>query len=174
MDPTITAVFDHSETQIGTIQNPTTATGGLGGTALYSQAGILALFTPGCCGRGVFLYNASTLVPLGGGSILATATFTDAVAVIKNWLIVGTESGIVEVYDISNTAAIAPDMQPVTFIDLRTQTGKTGPEDIEIRAIWAEDTGNGVRIYAASDWGSSNLPASYWAQLPSFFVLDLK
>jgi hypothetical protein len=48
----------------------------------------------------------------------------------------------------------------------------------------AEDTGNGVRIYAGNDWGSSDLdpssstwmgnPPSYRAQLATFFELDLK
>jgi hypothetical protein len=38
----------------------------------------------------------------------------------------------------------------------------------------AEDTGNGVRIYAGSVWGSSDLDRSYRAQLATFFELDLK
>ncbi|MBV9608588.1 MAG: hypothetical protein JO187_03430, partial [Acidobacteria bacterium] len=173
VDPSVTAVFDRSSgARIGTIQNPTTNSGGLGAAAIYSQAGVLAIFTPGCCGRGVYLYDASSLAPLGGGSI--QDPWVDTVALVKNWLIVGTEAGTVDVFDISNRAAIQPSLAPVASINLRTVTGKTGIEDIEIRAIWAEDTGSSVRIYAGSSWGNSSKPADYRAQLPSFFVLDLK
>ena len=173
VDPTVTAVFDRSSgAAVGTIKNPTSISGGVASVSLYSQAGILALFVPGCCGENVYLYNATTLQQLGGGWI--QTFFPDTVAILGKWLIVGSEAGTVTVYDISNTAAIQPNMAAAASINLRTVTGKTGPEDIEVRAIWAEDTGNGVRIYAGSSWGNSNLDPSYRAQLPSFFVLDLK
>lgn len=82
---------------------------------------------------------------------------------------------MIEVFDISNPAAIQLSTPPVAELDLRGATGHTGFEDIEIRALWAEDTGNGVRIYAGSDWGDPSVhDPAYQAQLPTFFVLDLK
>jgi hypothetical protein len=171
-DPTITAVFDRSGARVGTIKNPTTISGGMGAVSAYTQGGILAIFLPGCCGESVFLYNASTLQPHGGGSFFTANPNT--VSIVHNWLIVGTEGGFIKVFDIGNTAAIQPNTAPVASIDLRAVTGKTGIEDIEVRAIWAEDTGSGVRIYAGSDWGNTHLDPAYRAQLPSFFVLDLK
>ena len=172
-DNTITAVFDRSGTRIGTIKNPTSISGGLAAASLYSQNGILAVFATANCCENVYLYDASTLQPLGGGSLFVINPNT--VAIIKNWLIVGTENGLIEVFDISNPAAIQFSMMPVAEINLRTATGHTGFEDIEIRALWAEDTGNGVRIYAGSDWGDPSVhDPAYQAQLPTFFVLDLK
>jgi hypothetical protein len=45
---------------------------------------------------------------------------------LKNWLIVATESGIVDVYDISNPAAIRPDMPQAASLNVRTATVFTG------------------------------------------------
>jgi hypothetical protein len=172
-DNSITAVFDRSGTRIGTIKNPTSISGGLAAFSYYSQNGILAIFGPSNCCENVYLYNASTLQPLGGGSLFVINP--NAVAIIKNWLIVGTEAGVIEVFDISNPAAIQLSAMPVAEINLRTTTGHTGIEDIEIRSLWAEDTDNGVRIYAGSDWGDPAIhDPAYQAQLPTFFVVDLK
>jgi hypothetical protein len=169
-DNTITAVFDRSGTRIGTIKNPISISGGLTAASYYSQNGILAIFDTGNSGENVYLYDASTLQPLGSLFVINP----NAVAIIKNWLIVGTEAGLIEVFDISKAAA-DQFLMPVAEINLKTTTSHTGFEDIEIRALWAEDTGNGVRIYAGSDWGDPSVhDPAYQAQLPTFFVLDLK
>jgi hypothetical protein len=78
-------------------------------------------------------------------------------------LVVGTESGRVDLFDLGQNPS--PHLDGV---NLRTLTGHTGAEDIEIRALWMDNRDN--LIFAASSWGNDQ---SRGPTLPSFFVLEL-
>ena len=117
--------------------------------------------TPGCCGTGVFLYNAELQ---STGSIPLSNANTVAATNGGKWLVVGTESGMIAVFDISLGT---PTM--LASIDLRQATGHTGIEDIEFRSLWV-DPKSGL-VYAGSSWGNA---ASRSLTLPSFFVLRVK
>jgi len=89
----------------------------------------LALFVPGCCGVGVELYDPATLVH-------RTSVVTqdaNAVAWSGAYLLIGHEAGTVELWSVNGaTTTLLQD------INLRTLTGHTGIEDIEIRAVWTD------------------------------------
>ena len=129
------------------------------GRSIYVDSKLLALTTPGCCGLGIALYDPETLAPLQTIAWLSTNTTLRS----GRWLIAGTEAGTIDVFDLARNPS-----PRVDGVNLRTLTGHTGADDIEIRALWA-DSNDGL-IFAASSWGNA---ATHSDTLPSFFVLEL-
>jgi hypothetical protein len=129
------------------------------GLSLFSDGKIFAQSTPGCCGLGVALYDAVTLRQLS----FIPEPYANTAATMKNGqlLVIGTEGGLVVLYDISNPS------NPVRAksIDLRAITSHTGAEDIEIRALATTPDGF---IFAASSWGNDRTKSP---TLPTLFVL---
>lgn len=144
----------------GVITNRTNNQGATS-NALYVKDGILAQITPGCCGTGVSLYDTSTLTKLCDIS----ESFADSVAITGNMLIIGTESGIINVFDISDPTS----PKIVTGVDLHQLTGRYGLGDVEVRALWVDDK-SGL-LFAATSWGDPNTGDT---TLPNFFVFQLK
>ena len=161
--PAATVAYDRSSgAQLGSIPNPPDLLGQVGTVNLYVHSDILMQTIPGCCGSGLYMYDAESLEFLGW----IPRPFANTAVVLRSGLLaIGTEAGTVEVFDISNPSA----PQLVTSADLRQLTGHTGPEDIEIRSLW-EDKQTG-QIYAGSSWGND---VSRGPSLPAFFVLELK
>src|SRR6266550_198444 len=113
---------------------------------------------PGCCGAGISVHNANSLaldqyIARGGSN---TVVERDGL------LIAGNEGGIVDAFDrASNPSSL------LATLNLRQETGHTGIEDIEIRALWADHLD--TLIFAGSSWGND---LSRGPLLPSFFVLE--
>ena len=160
--PTATVAYDRSSgAQLGRIANPPDLLGRVGTVDLYVHSDILMQTIPGCCGSGLYMYDAVSLQFLGW----IPQPFANTAVMLRSGLLaIGTEVGTVEVFDITNPSA----PQLVTSADLRQLTGHTGPEDIEIRSLW-EDQQTG-QIYAGSSWGND---VSRSPSLPAFFVLEL-
>jgi hypothetical protein len=159
-EPNMTVVFDRSTgTRVSAIPNPADSTGDRGISAVYADREIVGQMRPGCCGRGVSLYDPELL---GFDQRLASRN-SNALARRGRWLVVGTEYGTVEVWDIGRRPAPV-----VARVDLRALTGNTGVEDIEVRALWFDEVDN--LLFAGSSWGNdqSRSPA-----LPAFFALQL-
>jgi Calx-beta domain-containing protein len=159
-EPNVTVVFDRlTGARVSAIPNPADATGDRGISALYADREILGQMRPGCCGLGVSLFDPETLAfdqRLASGN-------SNALARQGRWLIVGTEFGTVEVWDIGRRPAPV-----VARLNLRTVTGHTGVEDIEVRALWFDEV-DGL-LFAGSSWGNDQSRSS---ALPAFFVLQL-
>jgi hypothetical protein len=156
--PNSTLVFDRRTLRtIGAIPNPF-------GMFINMNAaqGFLYLTTPGCCGRGISVYDASTLSPVQ--FLNRTA---NTVAPIKrrgmSLLAAGGETGAVDLYAFSKSG-----YELVNSADLPALTGFSGPEDIEIRSMWADGLDN--LVFAGSSWGNDR---SRGPLLPSFFVLEI-
>lgn len=159
-EPNVTVVFDRlTGARVGTIPNPADARGDRGISALYADREILGQMRPGCCGLGVSLFDPETL---GFDQRLASRN-SNALARRGRWLIVGTELGTVEVWDIGRRPAPV-----VARVDLRAVTGHTGVEDVEVRALWFDEV-DGL-LFAGSSWGNDQSRSS---TLPAFFVLQL-
>jgi hypothetical protein len=126
--------------------------------AVYADDAVLAATDGGgCCSRGF-----STFDPLTARRVTHVRRYSvNTVARRGDWLVAGLESGHVEVFNIAQTSA-----QPVSGLDLRALTGHTGPEDIEIRALWTD--ANDDLVFAGSSWGNDS---SRGPDLPAFFVL---
>jgi Calx-beta domain-containing protein len=159
-EPNVTVVFDRlTGARVSAIPNPADATGDRGISALYADREILGQMRPGCCGLGVSLFDPETLA---FDQRLASRN-SNALARQGRWLIVGTEFGTVEVWDIGRRPAPV-----VARLNLRTVTGHTGVEDIEVRALWFDEV-DGL-LFAGSSWGNDQSRSS---ALPAFFVLQL-
>lgn len=152
--PETTEVYDRvSGLHVADITNPTTSVN------LYADGKILALTTPGCCGRSVNIYDSRTFL------LEETIPQPSVNTVVRRgrWLIGGREYGVVDLFDLGQNPSPL-----VSSVDLRQLTGHTGSEDIEIRALWADRHDN--LIFAGSSWGNDQ---SRSPTLPSFFVLEL-
>jgi Calx-beta domain-containing protein len=159
-EPNVTVVYDRrTGARLSAITNPADATGDRGISGLYADRELLGQMRPGCCGLGVSLYDPETL---GFDQRLASRN-SNALARRGRWLIVGTELGTVEVWDIARRPAAV-----VARVNLRTLTGHTGVEDIEVRALWFDEVDN--LLFAGSSWGNDQSRSS---TLPAFFVLQL-
>jgi hypothetical protein len=113
---------------------------------------------PGCCDAGIPVHDANSLALdqfiVRGGS--------NTVVERNGLLMAGNESGLVDAFDMaSNPSSL------VATLNLRQLTGHTGIEDIEIRALWADNLDD--LIFAGSSWGNDQ---SRGPLLPSFFVLE--
>jgi hypothetical protein len=159
-EPNTTMIFDRKKGNlITTLSNPS----GLGGSTvavdLYSNGKLLIQTAPGCCGTGVSIHNEKTF----GLDQTITRTAANATVISSDLLIVGTELGTVDVFDLKNNPS------PIlSSANLRTLTGHTGSEDIEVRALWADNVDH--LIFAASSGGNDQ---SRGPLLPTFFVLEL-
>lgn len=157
--PFITMVYDRKSGEtVGSIPNPPG-----GQVALCGDRTRLFQTTPGCCGTGIYIWDKSSLALIQAIGRPGTNTVATAKQFGNDFLISGTEGGAVELFDLER-----PWAPLVASIDLREQTGHTQPEDIEIRALWAD--GLDDLVFAGSTWGNGK---SSDARLPSFFVLEL-
>jgi hypothetical protein len=155
-----TLAFDAATgAQVGAVPNPLDLYGRLSQVSIYADFSIMVQTTPGCCGQGIVIRDGTSL------GILQTIPrwFTNTVRRKGQWLLAGSESGEVDIFDLSQN----PSPQ-VSSAGLRQLTGHTGAEDIEIRSLWT-DAVDGL-IFAASSWGNSQSQDLF---LPSFFVLQL-
>lgn len=130
---------------------------------ITASKSLVYLTTPGCCGAGIDIYDA---VSLSHFQFIARPSNVVAPLLKRgiDFLVAGTEGGSVDLYSLNDTA-----YTPVNTVDLRTVTGFTGTEDIEIRALWADGLDN--LIIAGSSWGNDS---SRSANLPSVFILELQ
>jgi len=78
-------------------------------------------------------------------------------------LVGGSEAGAVDWYVLGSRG-----YQLAGTIDLRTLTGFTGPEDVEIRSLWMDGLDN--LVFAGSSWGNDQ---SRSPELPSLFILEI-
>ena len=163
-EPYITVVYDqNSGTRIRAVPNPLDINNnGFQQVALFAGDGLLVQTIAGCCGSGIYLYGAADTEFLGAIPWLYTNTV--ATTGRGRLLVAGTETGTVDLFDISDISS------PVHLsgVNLRTATGHTGNEDIEIRSLWVDKNG---KIYAGSSWGNDQ---SRGPTLPSFFVLRIR
>jgi hypothetical protein len=156
--PNRTLVFDRQTLRpIGELPQP-----GPGHVSLSVRQNFIFMTTPGCCGRGIDIYDAVTLQ-----HIQYIERSANSVAVAKasgtNYLIAGSEAGAIDLYEQKNGA-----YGFISTMNLRELTDFKGSEDIEIRSLWADPFDN--LIFAGSSWGNdSNRPAN----LPSLFILEL-
>jgi hypothetical protein len=157
-----TVAFDRSTGErIGAIPNPKDILGRDGQVELNLGNGILIQMTPGCCGTGVFLYDAETLEILSAIHLL----FADSARIAGNRLVVGTEAGTITVFDITDVH----NPVQIASADLRALTGHLNLDDIELRSLWVEER-TGL-IFAATSWGNQFTRSP---TLPTFFVLQMK
>jgi hypothetical protein len=150
-EPNETVVFDRQTgARVGTISS--------GYGSLYG-GGMSVIWTkPGCCGPGIFVYDAYNLAL----DQFIERSWTNTVVQRGGFLIAGNESGNVDLFDFASNPSPL-----LATSDLRQLTGHTGSEDIEIRALWADNVDN--LIFAGSSWGNDQ---SRGPLLPSFFVLE--
>jgi hypothetical protein len=150
-EPNETVVFDRQTgARVGTISS------GYGN--LYGAGSSVMWTSPGCCGPGIIIHDAFSLA----WDQFIPRSWTNTVVQRGGLLIAGNESGNVDLFDFSSNPSPL-----VATADLRQLTGHTGSEDIEIRALWADDVDN--LIFAGSSWGNDQ---SRGPLLPSFFVLE--
>jgi hypothetical protein len=121
---------------------------------LHINSGVLYATVPGCCGSGVSAINVST-----GQTKTLPARYANTVAIKNGFTIVGSELGIAELYNRKS--------KHVDALELKSLTGYTGSEDIELRSLWADGKDN--LVFAASSWGNDS---SRNASLPSLFILE--
>jgi hypothetical protein len=157
-EPGKTYVFDRQSSQlIRKIPNRHS-----GAVPVSAWQNFVYLTAPGCCGAGIDILDADTFEPVQFISRPA-----NAVAPIRgndiSVLVGGSESGSVDWYMRS-----PEDYQFAGSVNLRTLTGFTGPEDIEIRSLWIDGLDN--LFFAGSSWGNDQ---SRSAELPSFFVFEI-
>jgi hypothetical protein len=152
-----TLVFDRTSLkQIGTIPSAT-------GINLRTWQDFLYMTTPGCCGAGIDVYDARRLTRV---QFISRSANTVAGTRKKgtSLIVAGSESGVVDLYTVA-----ARGHELASSADLRSITGFTGPEDVEIRALWVD--GLDGLVFAASSWGN-DLTRS--PQLPSLFILEIR
>lgn len=119
--------------------------------------------TPGCCGAGIDVYDARSLSWLqfiNRPANTAAATRRRGVSLMVS----GSESGSVDLFGLTSRG-----FELTHSVDLRSTTGFTGSEDIEIRSLWVDGLDN--LVFAGSSWGND---ASRSPDLPSFFILELR
>jgi hypothetical protein len=127
--------------------------------ATYVDEAILAQTTPGCCGSGIFIFDSQALAL----SQIIPRLYTNTVVRRGQWLVAGNEGGQIDIFDLDQTPSLLP-----SSAYLRSLTGHTDGEDIEIRALWMDRVDN--FLFAGSSWGND---PSRSPTLPSFFVLEL-
>jgi hypothetical protein len=159
-EPRSTLVFDRQTLQlVGIIPNAEP-----GAVRISTWQDFVFLTKPGCCGTGIDVIDAFTLKRLQ----FINRFTTNAVAGIKRkeipLLVGGTEAGFVDLYMFGENG-----YELVSVSDLRTLTGFTGSEDIEIRGLWVDGFDN--LVFAASSWGNDK---SRSPDLPSMFVLEIR
>jgi hypothetical protein len=128
-----------------------------GGLNLYADGQILVQTIPGCCGPGISLYDPETLAL----EQFIARPFTNTVVRRGRWLIAGNEGGQVDVFDLQQNPSPF-----VSSADLRQLTGHTGSEDIEIRALWADEHDNllfAARGATSSRRGLLCRRSSFWS-----------
>jgi hypothetical protein len=153
-----TSVYTQDAQLLGTLENPTDLLGRPSAVNLLSDGIDLYVTIPGCCGPGIAIYDVRTL----SFKEEIQLPYTNVVAVSGSWLVAGTESGTVDIFDLGNAF-----QGPAASINLREITGHTGPEDIEVRSVWVDWSKR--LVFAASSWGNDT---SRGPDLPSFFVLS--
>ena len=159
-DGPITVVFDkQTGRHVGTIPNPPDLYGRVGGVHLYVDDKFLIQTIGGCCGSGIFIYDAETLK---SERTIPKHTYTTVVR-RGHLLIAGSEWGHVVIFDLDDEQTAIMAIAP-----LRVWTDHKGLEDIEIRCLWID--GHDELIFAGSSWGNDH---SRGPLLPSFFVLEL-
>jgi hypothetical protein len=159
-DPYMSIAFSQNNgARIGSAPTPFDLWGQPAQPVLYANDNILAQTVPGCCGPGIFLHDPNTLKL----KQFIPRLYTNTVTQRGQWLIAGNEGGQVDVFDLARTPSPL-----VASLDLRTLTGHTGSEDIEIRALWNDGIDN--LIFAGSSWGNEQVRSP---SLPSFFVFEL-
>lgn len=162
--PNTTAILDRSSgTPVGTIANPANINGAYSQVSLSSDGTTLAQAIPGCCGAGVTLHAAKgTFQQLG----TVPDFYSNSTTTINNGkiLVVVTEAGTVDLYDITNPAAPTK----VGGVNLRQATGFTGPDDIECRSVSGFMQGSTVMLVVGSSWSGKNL------SVPAAFVLKVQ
>ncbi len=155
--PDVTRVFDRvTLQQVGTIPH------GAVGINVKAWQDFVYLTTPGCCGAGIDVYDARRLTRLQFINRSAN-TVVGTKRKGLSLMVGGSESGVVDLFLWNRTA-----YNLSSSVDLRSVTGFSGPEDIEIRAMWTD--GIDSLVFAASSWGNATRPAD----LPSFFVLEIR
>ncbi|HEY2383257.1 MAG TPA: WD40 repeat domain-containing protein [Terriglobia bacterium] len=154
----VTLVFSPGTLQFsGSIPNPP-----VGQVNINTWLNFIYLTVPGCCGSGITVYDANTMK---GIQFIDRPTNTVVgIARRGNPLLVGgSESGAVDLYAFEGTA-----YNLVSTAALPALTGFNDPEDIEIRALWADGLDN--LVIAASSWGNDR---SRGPNLPSMFFLEI-
>jgi hypothetical protein len=153
-----TVVYDRlTGTQLATIPYPPVQLGPPAQPTLYPNGNRLIETNPGCCGLGITILQAPDFVE----SEFIPEANTNVVVAVQNGFWSGMETGEIGFFDSQDHL--------VQKLNLRTLTGHTGSEDIEIRALWAD--GLDDLVFAASSWGND---VSRGPTLPAFFVLRLK
>jgi len=153
-----TVVFDRvTGAAVATIPYPRVQLGTVGQPSLYLNGTSLMETVPGCCGFGINVIKVPGFVE----SDFISEPNTNAVVAVQDGFWSGMETGEIGFFDSQNHL--------VQKLNLRTFTGHTGVEDIEIRSLWAD--GFDDLVFAASSWGND---ASRSPTLPAFFVLRLK
>jgi hypothetical protein len=153
-----TVVYDRLTGAAGaTIPYPPVQLGPPGQPTLYPNGNRLIETVPGCCGLGITILQAPEFVE----SEFIPEPNTNVIVAVQHGFWSGMETGEIGYFDSQNHL--------VQKLNLRTLTGHTGSEDIEIRALWAD--GFDDLVFAASSWGND---ASRGPTLPAFFVLRLK
>lgn len=150
LDFKATDIYNLDGKYMGTISNYFS-----GAVSISVFFGEVYMTKPGCCGTGIAVYNANSNELIGTVPVRYANTVTKK----SNLSIIGTEAGTVHL--VSGT-------QTIDSVYLRQLTGHTGLEDIEIRALWADNYDN--FIFAASSWGNDESRSN---KLPSFFVLEV-
>ena len=127
---------------------------------LYAAEALVIGTVPGCCGPGIFLHSADTL---SLDQFIGRA-WTNTVVQRGGLLIAGNEAGTVDIFGLRQNPSPL-----LATLNLPQTTGHTGPEEIEIRALWADQFDN--LIFAGSSWGNDQARGPL---LPSFFVLEVE
>ena len=157
--PGRTLVFNRENLQLlGAIPN----TDG-GAVKVSAWQDFVFLTQPGCCGTGIDVYDSITL-----RHTQFINRSTNTVEGIRrkgaSLLIGGSESGNVDLY-----ARRLNGFEFINTVDLRTATGFSGSEDIEIRSLWVDGLDN--LVIAGSSWGNDS---SRSPNLPSLFILEIR
>ena len=166
-EPGFTSVYDRKTGGlVGSIANPQ----GIQQVAIYGDATRLFLTVPGPFGQGIAIHNKSDLSPNRFVWFYGTNVVTNAkggkASDDKDLIVVGTEAGTVDLLDLNLNY---PNSPHISCVNLRVLTGHTGPEDIEIRALWCDGLDN--LVFAVSSGGNQQ-PQN--PNLPTFFVIEVR
>ena len=161
--PGATLIFNRENFQfIGSIPNPPASQVSINTWQKSIGQKFIYLTIPGCCGPGITVYDENMLK-----EIQFINRPTNTVAAIERrgdpLLVGGSESGAVDLYAFNDAA-----YNLMSTADLPALTGFDHPEDIEIRALWADGLDN--LVIAASSWGNDR---SRGPNLPSMFFLEI-
>src|SRR5262249_23362682 len=118
--------------------------------------------SPGCCGKGIAVYDTGTMQKV---QFINRAANTVAGTEERglSLLVAGSETGVVDLYRRDRSG-----YRLVSTADLAALTGFDQPEDIELRALWVDSLDN--LVFAASSWGNDR---SRGPSLPSLFSLEI-